>query len=62
MGVVAPAPFHAGFREGERPWHNHCWAETRMLSAKVLWSVVALIGLAVLALSAIVIVISTSPR
>jgi hypothetical protein len=33
-----------------------------MLSSKLLWSIVALIAFAVLALSAVVIVVSTSPR
>ena len=37
-------------------------AEQTMLTGKMLWLVLALVGLAVIAISAVVIVVSTSPH
>jgi hypothetical protein len=54
--------FHTGV--GGRKWRRHeqCWADTCMMTGRMLGIVLALIGLIVFALSVVVIHFSTSPR
>jgi hypothetical protein len=47
---------------GNTPWHMHCLCGKCMLTGKMLWLAVVLIGVVVIILSAAVIFISTSPH
>lgn len=59
---MGKSPFHTCV--GGQKWRGHgqCWADTRMLTGRMLGIVLALIGLIVIALSVVVIHFSTSPR